>query len=59
MESQIIKSLKEYESRLSVNEICRELGIAKGTFNNWRKKYSEMEASQRKEPKLIRLKMLD
>jgi len=53
-ESQIIKALKENESGRSVEEISRELGVNKGTFNNWRKKYGGMEVSH-----LKRLKELE
>ena len=47
-ESQIIKALKENESGRSVEEISRELGVNKGTFYSWRKKYGGMEVSQMK-----------
>ncbi len=53
-ESQIIKALKENEAGRSVEEISRELGINKGTFYNWRKKYGGMELSH-----LKRLKELE
>ncbi|MDF1699155.1 MAG: transposase [Saprospiraceae bacterium] len=53
-ESQIIKALKKNESGRSVEEISRELGINKGTFYTWRKKYGGMEVSH-----LKRLKELE
>lgn len=53
-ESQIIKALKENEQGRKTEDICREMGIHKGTFYNWRKKYSGMDASQ-----LKRLKELE
>jgi len=53
-ESQIIKALKENEAGRSVDEISRELGINKGTFYTWRKKYGGMEVSH-----LKRLKELE
>ena len=53
-EGQIIKALKENEQGRKPEDICREMGIHKGTFYNWRKKYSGMDASQ-----LKRLKELE
>jgi len=53
-ESQIIKALKENEAGRSVEQISRELGINKGTFYNWRKKYGGMDVSH-----LRRLKELE
>ncbi|WP_284284849.1 transposase, partial [Portibacter lacus] len=53
-ETQIIKALKENESGKSAEQISRELGINKGTFYNWRKKYSGMEVNQLKELKALK-----
>lgn len=53
-ESQIIAILKQQESGLSVNDICREHGISQPTFFNWKKKYSGMDTSH-----LKRLKELE
>ncbi len=53
-ESQIVKILKEFESGIDAQSLCREHGISKATFYNWRKKYSGMESSQ-----LKRLKELE
>lgn len=53
-ENQIIKSLKENEQGRKVEDICRELGVHKGTFYNWRKKYSGMDTSQLRELKELK-----
>lgn len=53
-ETQIIKALKENESGKSADQISRELGIHKGTFYNWRKKYAGMEINQLKELKALK-----
>lgn len=53
-ESQIIKALKENEQGRRAEDICRELGIHKGTFYNWRKRYSGMETSHLKELKELK-----
>ncbi|WP_414706593.1 transposase [Roseivirga sp. UBA838] len=37
-----MKALKENEQGRKTEDICREMGIHKGTFYNWRKKYSGM-----------------
>jgi len=43
-ETQIVNPIKEYEAGRDVAEICREHGISRATFYNWRKKYSGMES---------------
>lgn len=45
-ETQILKILKEYESGRDVSGICREYGVSRATFYNWKKKYSGMDGSQ-------------
>jgi len=50
-EAQILKILKEYELGRDVNGICREYGVSRATFYNWRKKYSGMDGSQIKKLK--------
>jgi putative transposase len=47
-ESQIMPAIKENESGRSAEEISRELGVNKGSFYNWWKKYSGMEVSHMK-----------
>ncbi len=53
-ETQIVKAIKEYEGGRELGDLCRELGIHKSTFYNWRKKYSGMESQD-----LTRLKALE
>jgi putative transposase len=42
----MIKAIKENEQGRSTDEICRELGIHRATFYNWRKKYGGMDVNQ-------------
>jgi len=53
-ETQIIKILKEYDAGRDTKDLCREHGISRATFYNWKKRYGGMEASQ-----LKRLKELE
>ena len=53
-ETQIVKAIKEYEGGRELGDLCRELGIHKSTFYNWRKKYSGMDSQD-----LTRLKALE
>ena len=47
-EEQIIGAIKQHESGVKVDVICRELGISQGTFYNWRSKFGGMEVSDAK-----------
>jgi len=53
-ETQIVGILKEYETGRSVIDLCREYGISKATFFNWKSKYCGIEV-----PELRRLKELE
>lgn len=44
-EAQIVKALKEHEGGRSAEDICRDLGISRPTFYNWKSKYGGMESS--------------
>ena len=44
-ETQIVKALKEHEGGRSSEDICRDLGISRPTFYNWKSKYGGMESS--------------
>ena len=53
-ESQIVQAIKEYEGGKKAEAICRDLGITRNTFYNWKKKYSGLDGDQ-----LRRLKELE
>ena len=53
-ESQIVQAIKEYEGGKKVEVICRDLGITRNTFYNWKKKYAGLDGDQ-----LRRLKELE
>jgi len=50
-ESQIIKALQEEQAGVKAEDICRQIGISRATFYNWKSKYSGMDASQLKQLK--------
>jgi len=52
-ETQILSALRQYEGGRDVADVCREFGVHKATFYNWRKKYAGMESSQIKELKAL------
>jgi len=47
-EGQIVGALKQGEAGMPVEEICRQLGIARATFYRWQAKYGGMEVSDLK-----------
>lgn len=53
-EAQIAFALKQAESGISVEEVCRKIGISEATFYNWKKKYGGLGISE-----LRRLKQLE
>lgn len=52
-EEQIIKVLKEHESGVKVDDICRRMGISTGTFYNWRSKFGGMEVNEAKRLRVL------
>lgn len=48
-ETQIVKALHEEQAGRRAEDICRELGVSRATFYNWKSKYAGMEASQLKQ----------
>jgi len=45
-EEQIIRVLQEVESGKSVKDVCREYGIASGTYYSWKSKYGGMDVNE-------------
>jgi len=45
-EEQIIRILKEVESRTSVVEVCRKYGMSEQTVYRWRSTYGGLETSE-------------
>lgn len=47
-ESQIMFALKQNESGLKAEEVCRKMGVSEATFYNWKKKYSGLGVSEQR-----------
>lgn len=52
-EQQILKILKEGESGISLDDLCRKHNIGQSTYYNWRAKYGGMELSDIKRLKAL------
>jgi putative transposase len=52
-EEQIIGILKEGEAGKRTEDVCREHGIGKWTFYDWRRKYAGMTVSDAKKLKAL------
>jgi putative transposase len=48
-EAQIVFAIKQAESGVTVEEICRKMGISEATFYNWKKKYGGLGVSELRE----------
>jgi putative transposase len=44
-ESQIFSLLKEAESGMKIDDLCRKHGVSQGTFFRWKSKYGGMDVS--------------
>jgi putative transposase len=45
-ESQIMAALRQFESVVPVNALCRQVGISSATFYKWKAKYGGLAASE-------------
>ena len=53
-ESQIVFALKQSETGVKVEEVCRKMGISQATFYNWKKKFGGLGITE-----LRRLRQLE
>lgn len=54
-EEKIIRVLQEVESGKSVKDVCREQGIASGTYYSWKAKYGGMDVNEARRLKELEL----
>lgn len=47
-ETQIVAILKEADTGMKVDDICRQHGISNATYYNWKAKYGGLDASELK-----------
>jgi len=50
-ESRIVSILKEAESGIKVDDLCRKHGMSSATYYNWKSKYGGMDSSDLKKMK--------
>lgn len=53
-EAQIVFSIKQSEQGVTVDEICRKMGISEATFYNWKKKYGGLGISELRELRMLK-----
>jgi putative transposase len=53
-EAQIVFAIKQTESGVTVEEVCRKLGVSQQTFYNWKRKYGGLDPTE-----LRRLRQLE
>lgn len=45
-EAQIVFAIKQSETGIAVNEVCRKMGVSETTFYNWKKKYGGLGVTE-------------
>jgi len=50
---QIAYAMRQHESGVAVQELCRTMGISEPTFYNWKRKYAGMGISELKKMKVL------
>ncbi|MET3875968.1 putative transposase [Chitinophaga sp. OAE865] len=52
-ESQIVFALKQADSGVKIQEVCRQMGVSEATFYNWKKKYGGLGMSELRQLKQL------
>ncbi|MFN8310129.1 MAG: transposase [Chitinophagales bacterium] len=52
-EAQIVKALDEEQKGRKAEDICRELGVSRATFYQWKSKYGGMDVSHLQQLKAL------
>jgi putative transposase len=45
-EAQIVFALRQAETGVKIEEVCRKMGISEATFHNWKKKYAGLGVAE-------------
>jgi len=45
-EAQIVFAIKQSETGIAVNEVCRKMGVSEAIFYNWKKKYGGLGVTE-------------
>ncbi len=53
-DAQIVFAIKQSELGVTVEEICRKMGISEATFYNWKKKYGGLGVSELRELRMLK-----
>jgi putative transposase len=53
-EAQIVFALKQSETGVTVEEICRKMGVSEATFYNWKRKYGGLGISELRELRMLK-----
>ena len=52
-EAQIVFAIRQAESGVKIQEVCRKLWISEATFHNWKNKYGGLDITELKKLKQL------
>ena len=53
-EAQIVFAIKQSDQGVTVQEICRKMGITETTFQNWKRKYGGLGITELRELRMLK-----